>query len=77
MGENLKQIAPVLPNFLIVGAAKCGTTSLYYYLKQHPDVFIIRLTQAKVQATILDLENILVLLVITLNFSKQTTARRP
>jgi hypothetical protein len=29
-----------LPNFLIVGAAKCGTTSLYYYLKQHPEVFM-------------------------------------
>lgn len=31
---------PHLPNFLIVGAAKGGTTSLYYYLKQHPDVFL-------------------------------------
>src|SRR5690242_1148638 len=30
----------VLPNFLIVGAAKGGTTSLYYYLKQHPEVFL-------------------------------------
>jgi len=29
-----------LPNFLIVGAPKCGTTSLYYYLKQHPDIFM-------------------------------------
>lgn len=29
-----------LPNFLIVGAAKSGTTSLYHYLKQHPDIFI-------------------------------------
>jgi len=27
------------PDFLIVGAAKGGTTSLYYYLKQHPQVF--------------------------------------
>lgn len=31
---------PVLPNFLVVGAAKCGTTSLHYYLKQHPNVFM-------------------------------------
>lgn len=31
---------PILPNFLIVGAAKCGTTSLYNYLKQHPGVFM-------------------------------------
>lgn len=30
----------MLPNFLIVGAARAGTTSLYYYLKQHPDVFM-------------------------------------
>lgn len=30
----------VLPNFLVIGAAKAGTTSLYYYLKQHPDVFM-------------------------------------
>lgn len=28
------------PNFFIVGAAKCGTTSLYRYLEQHPDVFV-------------------------------------
>lgn len=28
----------MLPNFLIVGAARSGTTSLYYYLKQHPDI---------------------------------------
>ncbi|MCB1615457.1 MAG: sulfotransferase [Pseudomonadales bacterium] len=27
------------PNFLIVGAAKSGTTSLYYWLDQHPDIF--------------------------------------
>ena len=29
-----------LPNFLIVGMAKCGTSSLASYLQQHPDVFI-------------------------------------
>lgn len=29
-----------LPNFLIVGAAKCGTTSLYHYLKQHPAIYM-------------------------------------
>ncbi|MCL6452738.1 MAG: sulfotransferase [Alicyclobacillus sp.] len=28
------------PNFLIVGAAKCGTTSLDQYLHQHPDLFM-------------------------------------
>jgi len=29
-----------LPNFLIIGAAKAGTTSLHHYLRQHPDVFM-------------------------------------
>ena len=29
-----------MPNFLIVGAAKSGTTSLYAYLKQHPQVYM-------------------------------------
>lgn len=28
-----------LPNFLIIGAAKSGTTALYHYLKQHPQIF--------------------------------------
>lgn len=31
-----------LPTFLIVGAIKCGTTSLYEYLRQHPEVFMPR-----------------------------------
>jgi len=29
-----------MPNFFIAGAAKCGTTSLYHYLKQHPQVYM-------------------------------------
>jgi Sulfotransferase family len=29
-----------LPNFLIIGAAKSGTTALFKYLEQHPEVFI-------------------------------------
>jgi hypothetical protein len=29
-----------LPNFIIVGAAKAGTTALYYHLKQHPEIFL-------------------------------------
>src|SRR5215213_1274683 len=31
---------PTLPTFSIVGAAKSGTTSLSYYLSQHPDIYI-------------------------------------
>ena len=30
----------VWPNFFIVGAQRSGTTSLYFYLRQHPDVFM-------------------------------------
>src|ERR1700709_1621457 len=29
-----------IPNFFLAGAAKAGTTSLYHYLKQHPDIFM-------------------------------------
>lgn len=28
------------PNFFIVGARKTGTTSLYHYLKKHPEIFM-------------------------------------
>ena len=27
-----------LPDFLVIGAARCGTTSLHYYLDQHPEI---------------------------------------
>lgn len=29
-----------MPTFLIIGAAKAGTTSMYEYLRQHPDIFM-------------------------------------
>ena len=29
-----------LPNFLVIGAARSGTTSLYHYLAQHPQIFM-------------------------------------
>lgn len=28
------------PNFFVVGAPKAGTTALYYYLQQHPEIFL-------------------------------------
>jgi hypothetical protein len=34
-----------LPNFLIIGAAKAGTTSLYKYLEQHPDIYMSSLKE--------------------------------
>jgi len=30
------------PDFFIVGAPKCGTTSMAQYLNQHPEIFVIR-----------------------------------
>lgn len=29
-----------LPNFLVIGATKAGTTSLYEYMRGHPDIFM-------------------------------------
>lgn len=35
-------MSKVKPDFIIIGAMKCGTTSLYYYLRNHPDIFMPR-----------------------------------
>ena len=37
----------VKPNFLIVGAPKSGTTSLYHYLGQHPDISFPEMKEPK------------------------------
>ena len=29
-----------MPNFLIIGAAKSGTSSLHFYLRQHPEIYM-------------------------------------
>jgi len=34
-----------LPNFIIIGAAKAGTTSLWHYLGQHPQIFMSRVKE--------------------------------
>jgi len=33
------------PNFFILGAAKCGTTSLHHYLSQHPEIFMSKIKE--------------------------------
>ncbi len=34
--KNIRQ----MPNFLIIGAAKSGTSALYRYLRQHPEIYM-------------------------------------
>lgn len=29
-----------VPDFFIVGAPRCGTTALYTYLRDHPEIFM-------------------------------------
>ena len=36
-----------LPDFLIIGAAKAGTTSLYEHFRAHPEIFMPRLKEAR------------------------------
>ena len=36
---------PQLPNLIIIGAMKCGTTSLHYYLSQHPEIYMSKLKE--------------------------------
>ncbi len=35
----------VRPGFFVVGAPKCGTTSLYAYLRQHPQIYLPRIKE--------------------------------
>ena len=32
-------------NFIVIGAMKAATTSLYTYLKQHPDIFMTKVKE--------------------------------
>lgn len=35
------------PNFIIAGSARCGTTSLFHYLKQHPEIGMSKVKEPK------------------------------
>ena len=39
------------PNFFIVGAPKCGITSMWAYLRQHPDIFMPKLKEPQYFST--------------------------
>jgi hypothetical protein len=45
--RNRDEPAMTLPNFLIIGAAKAGTTSLYEHFRAHPGIFMPRLKEAR------------------------------
>lgn len=36
-----------IPNFLVGGPPKCASTSLYFYLKQHPEIYMSPVKQVK------------------------------
>lgn len=37
----------IVPNFIIGGPPKCASTSLYFYLKQHPEIFMSPVKQTR------------------------------
>ena len=37
----------MMPNFLVIGASKSGTTSIHRYLEQHPDVYMSPVKEPK------------------------------
>ncbi len=41
----LQEIRSKAPNLFIIGAPKCGTTSMHQYLKQHPQIFMSRIKE--------------------------------
>jgi hypothetical protein len=47
MPDNPVNLGKNLPNFLIVGAAKCGTSSLHKYLEQHPEIFMSKVKEPR------------------------------
>jgi len=50
--------ASKLPNFFVVGAGKAGTTSLYHYLRQHPQIYMSPVKEPCFFASELRIENL-------------------
>ncbi|MHA7816390.1 MAG: sulfotransferase family protein [Pseudohaliea sp.] len=40
IGGDMRLKCPAKPNFMIIGSARCGTTSLHKYLQHHHDIFL-------------------------------------
>lgn len=45
------------PDFFVVGAPKCGTTSIYEYLRNHPQIFLPRIKEPNHFATDLEIKS--------------------
>lgn len=43
--ERAQKNMTKLPNFVVVGAPKSGTTSLYFYLRQHPNIYLPKIKE--------------------------------
>jgi len=46
------------PNFFIVGTGKAGTTSLYHYLRQHPEIYMSSIKEPSYFASEIRLNNL-------------------
>jgi len=44
-GTRSLQGRTCIPDFFIVGAPRCGTTALYTYLRDHPDIFMSQIKE--------------------------------
>ena len=49
---------PTLPNFFVVGTGKSGTTSLYHYLRQHPQIYMSPIKEPCYFASEIRVENL-------------------
>jgi Sulfotransferase domain len=41
-GDGIRSLPGALPNLIVIGAQKCGTSGLHYYLSLHPEVSMSR-----------------------------------
>jgi hypothetical protein len=41
-GDGVRTEAGALPNLIVIGAQKCGTSGLHYYLSLHPEISVSR-----------------------------------
>ncbi len=45
--SNLPHDSRQMPNFIVIGAGKAGTSSIFYYLEQHPQIYMSSFKEPK------------------------------